>query len=96
MTVLKQISKTGVSILRQAAQLRAPQPHLPVSTGVGSTIFEQKTLKSGDTYKICVSGTIKTKDSNQELKLDLCLGSSLMHTTTFIDLDDLRMGPYTF
>ena len=67
-----------------------------VSTGVGSMIFALSTLKAGFTYDVCVSGTIKTKDNSQELKLDLNLGATLLHTTTFIDLDNVGSIPLSF
>ena len=66
-----------------------------LTTGVGSTIFEQKTMKEGFTYDVCVTGTIQTKDNNQELKFDINLGPTLLHTSTFIDLDSV-VAPFSF
>ena len=83
-------SMTGV-----ATTCTTTTPTSLIGTGVGSKIFELKTLKTGDSYDVYMSGTIRTKDGNQELKLDVFLGSTLMHTTTFIDLDNVG-APFSF
>ena len=48
------------------------------------------TFTPGDNYHLRCSGTIETDGKNQGLQIEIKLGSTVIHTTNYIDLDDVK------
>jgi hypothetical protein len=46
-------------------------------------------FKVGDNYHLRCSGTIETDSKDEEIKLEIMLGSTAIHTTTYISLDEV-------
>ena len=46
-------------------------------------------FKAGDNYHLRCAGTIETDTKDEEIKLEIMLGSVVIHTTTYISLDEV-------
>lgn len=67
----------------------------------GSLLIPANVLKVGDSMHIRISGIIDTAESkNEEVDLNLTststAGEVILHETTFIDLNEIKEGPYPF
>jgi hypothetical protein len=60
------------------------------STGQGSLLFPANTFKAGDNFHLKCSGNIETDGKDEQLLIQIKLGSTVIHSTTFIDLDDVK------
>ena len=59
-----------------------------LNSGFGSWDFN--TFSAGDSYHLRCSGTIETDAKDQELQLQIKLGATVFHTTSYIALDDVK------
>jgi hypothetical protein len=62
-----------------------------INTGVGTLFFPANTFKSGDNFHLRCSGSIEVDGKDQELKLDIKLGDTIIHNTTYIQLEDVKL-----
>lgn len=61
-----------------------------VNSGAGTLVFQPSEWTAGATYHVKMSGTIDDDGKNEEVEIALQLGGATIHTTTFIDLDDIK------
>jgi hypothetical protein len=66
-------------------------PTAITNSGSGNLLFPGNILQAGDNYRISVTGTIQTENKDQELEfLVESVGNGPLHSTTFIDLDEVK------
>ena len=76
-------SQTGSDITVQ----NTTNPTSILNSGAGSLVFSD--FKAGDNYHLRCAGTIETDTKDEEIKLEIMLGSVVIHTTTYISLDEV-------
>jgi hypothetical protein len=60
-----------------------------IGSGVGDLVWLANSIRAGDTYHLKMSGLIETDGKNEELKIEIKLGFNLIHTTNYIELEDV-------
>jgi len=60
-----------------------------INSGAGTLTFEPAEWTNGATYHIKISGTIDDDSKLEEVEIKILLGGTEIHTTDFIDLEDI-------
>jgi hypothetical protein len=61
-----------------------------IGTGQGSLTWAANTIQIGDNYHLKCSGLLESDGKGHELELVIALSGVTIHTTTFIELDDVK------
>jgi hypothetical protein len=61
-----------------------------INTGQGNLSWSGNEFQAGDNYHTRFSGTIETEGKSEELQLVISLGGTIIHSTTYMELDEIK------